>query len=65
MYPAQDSFDPTAGIGSWASEEKLYDYSHQGFSHETGHFTAMVWVGVKSVGCALVKCPKMVSEFLE
>lgn len=45
-----------AGLQAWYDENTLYDYEAAQFSHETGHFTQMVWVGSTRVGCAHAKC---------
>lgn len=34
--------DWTTAVKVWYDEESMYDYSAGQFSHETGHFTAMV-----------------------
>lgn len=36
----------------WYDEVKLYSYKEAVFSHETGHFTQLVWRDTKRVGCA-------------
>ncbi len=33
-------------------EGNYYNYQSPGFSHETGHFTQLVWKSTTSVGCA-------------
>lgn len=46
----------TAAINAWYAEGKQYSYSNPGFTHETGHFTQMVWVGSLKLGCGYVAC---------
>lgn len=38
-------------VKMWYNEKNLYDYATGGFSHQTGHFTQLVWKGTKRVGC--------------
>lgn len=40
------------------NEYKYYDYSRPGFSPSTGHFTQMIWVQTKSIGCGTKYCPQ-------
>lgn len=47
---------PAAAIGAWYAEEKEYSYWRPGFSHETGHFTQLVWKGTKKIGCGYRDC---------
>ncbi|BGP39391.1 hypothetical protein JCM10449v2_003329 [Rhodotorula kratochvilovae] len=49
-------------VNSWNSEESMYDYNNPGFTHDTGHFTQTVWVGTKSVGCAMGTCMGLMSS---
>lgn len=37
-------------ITSWYNEIRLYSYYNPGYSHETGHFTQLVWASSKTVG---------------
>lgn len=46
----------TAGVDSWASERKSYNWRKPGFSEETGHFTQLVWTNTTSVGCGRTNC---------
>lgn len=47
---------PEQALLDWYDEEIYYDYDNPGFSHKTGHFTQVIWVGTTAVGCALVTC---------
>lgn len=42
----------------WYKEYKYYDYGRPGFSRLTGHFTQMIWVKTKSMGCGTKYCPQ-------
>ena len=35
----------------WYSEEEKYDYDKPGYTSGIGHFTQLVWVGSKKLGC--------------
>jgi len=37
----------------WYDEKNLFDYSSGDFSPETGHFTQLVWLSTKELGCGL------------
>lgn len=47
---------PKAAVQGWYDEGKNYDYSAATFSYDTAHFTQVVWVGTKKIGCANVPC---------
>jgi hypothetical protein len=38
-------------VDSWYNEVSQYNYNHPGFSHETGHFTQVVWKNSHQLGC--------------
>jgi uncharacterized protein YkwD len=40
----------------WYREIDGYNFKKPGFSMEAGHFTQLVWVGTKRLGCASVEC---------
>ena len=42
-----------AVVDAWYNEVAQYSYGNPGFSHATGHFTQMVWIGSTSLGCAV------------
>jgi len=44
-------------INDWYAEGTKYDYAAGQFSHECGHFTQMVWLGAKKIGCGIANCP--------
>ncbi|KAG2183337.1 hypothetical protein INT43_006342 [Umbelopsis isabellina] len=46
-------------VDAWYSEGDLYDYSNPGFSESTGHFTQVVWIGTRSIGCGVTKCSSL------
>lgn len=48
----------TDAAKEWYKEYKYYDFGRPGFSPLTGHFTQMVWVKTKSIGCGAKYCPQ-------
>jgi uncharacterized protein YkwD len=52
----QGALDPATTVGMWYDEIKLYKFPNGGFSAKTGHFTQVVWLGTKQVGCGHVTC---------
>ena len=48
--------DPARVVGGWYAEAERYDFSRPGFSFEAGHFTQVVWVGTREVGCGVARC---------
>jgi hypothetical protein len=55
------SCNPISGaqpVDAWYSEIKDYSYGSTKFSTVTGHFTQVVWVGSKEVGCGQAKSNK-------
>ncbi|KAF8543315.1 CAP domain-containing protein [Trichophaea hybrida] len=50
----QSPQDVCYGLGQ--AERAKYNFNNPGFSHETGHFTQMVWKATKRLGCAEVDC---------
>ncbi|OJD16551.1 hypothetical protein AJ78_03288 [Emergomyces pasteurianus Ep9510] len=46
----------TAAVQAWGDERTLFDFSKPRFTHETGHFSQLVWKGTRTVGCARFHC---------
>ncbi|KAI1799015.1 PR-1-like protein [Daldinia bambusicola] len=44
-------------VDMWAHEAVQYDFDYPGFTHETGHFTQLVWRDTTDVGCGAKLCP--------
>jgi uncharacterized protein YkwD len=55
--PTDHDFDTAVSkaIDAWSAESSKYDYRHPGFSQETGHFTALVWVSTTSIGVGVAE----------
>ena len=55
-------FRPPGALGpeqiaeEWYREIDSYNFKKARFSMEAGHFTQLVWVGTRSLGCASVEC---------
>lgn len=49
---------PTAaqGVEGWGDERNEYDFKKGEFTHETGHFTQLVWKNTSTVGCGRRLC---------
>ena len=43
-------------IYAWYDENKLYSYAQPGFAKSTGHFTQMVWIASRKLGCGYAIC---------
>ncbi|KAF1965033.1 PR-1-like protein [Bimuria novae-zelandiae CBS 107.79] len=43
-------------IIAWGHERVDYDFKAGEFTHETGHFTQLVWKGTKTMGCGRTEC---------
>ena len=50
---AMGGADPSfkQAIESWYNEVSQYDWNNPGFTHETGHFTQVMWKGSQYVAC--------------
>ncbi|PGH34358.1 recyclin-1 [[Emmonsia] crescens] len=46
----------TTAVQAWGDERTLFDFDKPRFTHETGHFSQLVWKGTKTVGCARFHC---------
>ncbi|OBT77832.1 hypothetical protein VF21_03233 [Pseudogymnoascus sp. 05NY08] len=46
----------TSSIDAWGTERTSYDFKKSEFSHETGHFTQVVWKDTTTVGCGRREC---------
>ncbi|KAK5994517.1 Protein PRY2 [Cladobotryum mycophilum] len=46
----------TASVEAWGNEREKYNFNDPGFSHETGHFTQLVWKDTTDVGCDRKLC---------
>jgi glioma pathogenesis-related protein 2 len=40
-------------VKSWYDEASLYNYNSPDFSHQTGHFTQIVWKDSTQIGCGI------------
>lgn len=55
-------FRPPGALGQeqvaeeWYREIEHYDFKRPGFSMDAGHFTQLVWVATRRVGCSSVEC---------
>ncbi|GAA5909799.1 hypothetical protein JCM8208_005463 [Rhodotorula glutinis] len=61
-FTKQSTSSVLDAVASWNDEEHMYDYGNPGFTHETGHFTQDIWVGTKTVGCAMGTCMGLMSS---
>ena len=48
--------DPARAVELWYQEIKDYDFKKGTFSMKTGHFTQVVWVGSRRIGCGTATC---------
>jgi glioma pathogenesis-related protein 2 len=42
-------------VKSWYDEVSLYNYNQPDFSHQTGHFTQIVWKDSTNIGCGIAQ----------
>jgi len=45
-----------SALGGWYGEVNQYDFGAPGFAAATGHFTQVVWVASKFIGCGVAEC---------
>lgn len=45
-----------APVDAWYDEIQYYNWSHPGYSSDTGHFTQLIWKSSTQLGCAYVTC---------
>ncbi len=58
LYWAAPATSPTTAVENWYSEVSLYDFNNPGFSHDTGHFTQIIWKNTTEIGCGIRSdCP--------
>jgi hypothetical protein len=50
------SLAASAAVEMWYAESAMYDFNNPVFSPATGHFTQLVWLGTREVGCAVAAC---------
>jgi len=53
------ALDAESAVQQWYREHERYRYRPGGFSMETGHFTQVVWVGTRTLGCGTATCQGM------
>ncbi|EQL31142.1 hypothetical protein RJZ56_006468 [Blastomyces dermatitidis] len=46
----------TTAVQAWGDERALFNFNRPSFTHETGHFSQLVWKGTRTVGCARFYC---------
>lgn len=46
----------TASVEGWGEERDKYKFGNPGFTHDTGHFTQLVWKNTTDVGCDRKLC---------
>ncbi|KAM3159916.1 SCP domain-containing protein [Lachancea thermotolerans] len=49
-------YNSSAAVAAWYNEVRLYNFKNPGFAEDTGHFSQLVWVSSKRLGCARVDC---------
>lgn len=50
------ALDASTVAERWYREKAQYDFDAGGFSMQTGHFTQLVWVGSRRLGCGRASC---------
>ncbi|QSS54757.1 hypothetical protein I7I53_02415 [Histoplasma capsulatum var. duboisii H88] len=46
----------TASVQGWGDERTYFNFNKPHFTHETGHFSQLVWKATRTVGCARFYC---------
>ncbi|OAA41001.1 Allergen V5/Tpx-1-related protein [Metarhizium rileyi] len=46
----------TASVEAWGDERHMFDFDDARFTHDTGHFTQLVWKDTTTVGCGRRLC---------
>ncbi|ODQ77955.1 hypothetical protein BABINDRAFT_40487, partial [Babjeviella inositovora NRRL Y-12698] len=49
-------YTTVGAVDAWYAEIKNYNYSDPGYSHDSSHFTNLVWKSTDSMGCAYIDC---------
>jgi len=55
----EGALGPAEAVEMWYAEAKKYDWRAAKFSMTAGHFTQVVWVGSRSLGCGISRCKGM------
>lgn len=50
------AFSTREVVAAWYAEAAKYDFRRPGFSMSTGHFTQLVWVATRRIGCGTATC---------
>lgn len=56
---AGTDLSPENAVELWYQEASKYSFKRPGFSMATGHFTQMVWLATRSIGCGFSECQGM------
>jgi uncharacterized protein YkwD len=50
------AYSPQSAVASWYEEIAEYDFARPNFNGQTGHFTQIVWLSSKQLGCGMALC---------